>query len=215
MAAASKSVLMILLLISELSALVLMASTQPDLLSPLLSPIIGNICKRVGCGRGNCKMSENSVFEYKCECDPGWKQSLFDNSTHLNFLPCVIPNCTLNYSCAATPTTQQTPSNTSTNDPCRWANCGGGLCNKTSELTYQCHCKEGYNNLFNNTAFPCLNECSIGGDCPNLGLSVANRSTSAPPSLPERGSNQANSQKHGVLSYGMIAFAVSIVALVV
>ncbi|XP_057538861.1 uncharacterized protein LOC130816874 isoform X2 [Amaranthus tricolor] len=116
MAAASKSVLMILLLISELSALVLMASTQPDLLSPLLSPIIGNICKRVGCGRGNCKMSENSVFEYKCECDPGWKQSLFDNSTHLNFLPCVIPNCTLNYSCAATPTTQQTPSNTSTND---------------------------------------------------------------------------------------------------
>ncbi|KMS98658.1 hypothetical protein BVRB_3g070130 [Beta vulgaris subsp. vulgaris] len=196
-----------------------LATTEPDFLSPLLAPVIGNFCHRVGCGKGKCKMSEDNDFQYECECDPGWRQTLSSNSSDFKFLPCVIPNCTLNSSCsedAPSPQSPETmPSNTSIFEPCRWANCGGGLCNKTTEFTYKCQCKDGYNNLFNNTDFPCFKECSIGGDCPNLGLSVANRSTTPTPSVADsRGNNQACSHKHDFLSHGLMLLAVSVAALV-
>lgn len=42
---------------------------------------------------------------------------------------------------------------------CYWSHCGGGKCNKTSNLTYNCLCQEGYDNLLNNTAFPCFKDC--------------------------------------------------------
>ncbi|KNA16497.1 hypothetical protein SOVF_087990 [Spinacia oleracea] len=191
-------------------------NTEPD----FLAPIIGSLCNRVGCGKGKCKMSGNNDFEYECECEPGWRQTISTNSSSsdFKFLPCVIPNCTLKYSCSETapsPQSMETPSsNASTFEPCRMANCGGGVCKKASGLTYTCQCKEGYSNLFNNTGFPCLNECSIGGDCPNLGLAMSNRSTTTPPTVADsRGSNQACSQKHGVLSHPMILLAISIAAL--
>lgn len=192
-----------------------LATPEPDFLAPLLSPVIGNFCNRVGCGKGKCKMSND--FDYECECDPGWKQTTFTNSTDFKFLPCVIPNCTFNYSCseaAPSPQAPDTPLNASIFEPCRWANCGGGVCNKTSALTYTCQCKEGYSNLFNNTGFPCFNECSIGGDCPNLGLAMSNKSTTPAPSAADSSSsNQACSKKYEVLSHPMILLAISIFAL--
>lgn len=44
---------------------------------------------------------------------------------------------------------------------CSWVDCGGGLCNKTSPLTYKCNCLEGYYNLLNITAFPCYKDCKL------------------------------------------------------
>ncbi|XP_021732964.1 slit homolog 2 protein-like [Chenopodium quinoa] len=195
------------------------ADSEPDFLSPLLSPILGNICKTVGCGKGKCKTSGSNDLEYECECDPGWRQTLSSNSSsdfNFKFLPCVIPNCTLNYSCsevAPSPQSSETPSNASIFEPCRWANCGGGVCNKTTAFSYTCHCKEGYSNLLNNTGFPCFKECSIGGDCPNLGLGMLNKTITPPPSIADsRGSNQAWSQKH-ILSQPMILLLISVAVL--
>lgn len=42
---------------------------------------------------------------------------------------------------------------------CFWADCGGGSCNKTSQLTYSCTCAEGYSNLLNVSTFPCYKDC--------------------------------------------------------
>ncbi|KAJ8425808.1 hypothetical protein Cgig2_008857 [Carnegiea gigantea] len=118
---------------------------------------------------------------------------------------------TLDFACSeAAPPAQskETTANASISEPCHWANCGGGICNKTSGLAYTCECKEGYYNLFNNTAFPCFKECetskrSIGGDCSNLGITMTNKSTAPLPNLPDKSGNQACSLQHEVL-YVMI-----------
>ncbi|KAF8037943.1 hypothetical protein BT93_B0708 [Corymbia citriodora subsp. variegata] len=142
-----------------------------DVLSPLLSPIADDVCKEVKCGRGTCKPSGNSTFLYgngtflyECECEPGWKQTLSNTDQHLRFLPCVIPNCTLNYSCMKSPASAEEKArqaNESIFNPCHWVDCGGGSCNKTSIVSYSCLCDEGYYNLFNLTAFPCYQQCSL------------------------------------------------------
>ncbi|KAK9288422.1 hypothetical protein L1049_016878 [Liquidambar formosana] len=169
-----------------------------DMLSPLLSPIFDEVCKGVECGKGTCKPSRNSTFFFVCECDPGWKQSRSDDDDHLMFLPCVIPNCTLDYSCsAAAPSPVQvkgSQNNESVFDPCFWTYCGGGSCNKTSKFTHKCECQEGYDNLLNMTAFPCFRECAIGLDCTNLGIGAANKSASSTPNFSGTGgNNQASS----------------------
>ncbi|KAH9615022.1 hypothetical protein KSS87_020621 [Heliosperma pusillum] len=71
-----------------------------DFLAPFAAPVLGELCKGVGCGKGKCKMSEKNGLTYECECDPGWMQTIFPNISTPKFLPCVIPNCTLNHSCA-------------------------------------------------------------------------------------------------------------------
>ncbi|KAK3440618.1 hypothetical protein EUGRSUZ_B00935 [Eucalyptus grandis] len=48
-------------------------------------------------------------------------------------------------------------------NPCHWADCGGGSCNRTSIVSYSCLCDEGYYNLFNLTAFPCYKQCNWFG----------------------------------------------------
>uniref|UniRef100_A0A9I9D8B9 Uncharacterized protein n=1 Tax=Cucumis melo TaxID=3656 RepID=A0A9I9D8B9_CUCME len=77
-----------------------------DLLSPLLSPIFENVCKEVNCGKGTCKTSGNGSFSFECDCESGWKQTLFDDDdddrNHFKFLPCIIPKS------------------------CSWVDCGGG-----------------------------------------------------------------------------------------
>lgn len=151
-----------------------------------LSPIFDEVCKEIACGKGKCVSSQNSTFSYECECDPGWKQYRADNDDYLKFLPCVIPNCTVNRECAAAapaPVQEKASktNNTSIFDPCHWIDCGGGSCNKTSAFTYSCICAQGFNNLLNATAFPCYKECSIGMDCSTLGISMSNTSTSSPP----------------------------------
>ncbi|KAL9319439.1 hypothetical protein ACSQ67_015956 [Phaseolus vulgaris] len=147
--------------------------------SNFLSPIF------VECGKGTCKASENTTFLFECECQPGWKQTLSnDEDSDFKFLPCIVPNCTLDYSCSKAPAPVQekaTKSNESIFDACNWVDCGGGSCNKTSMFSYNCECDAGYYNLLNVTSFPCLRECSLGMGCSELGISVTNSSTSAPP----------------------------------
>ncbi|XP_021899550.1 neurogenic locus notch homolog protein 2 [Carica papaya] len=165
-----------------------------DFLTPLLSPLFDDVCKEVECGRGSCKSSPNSTFFFECHCDLGWKQTRSDQDHLFNFLPCIVPNCTLNSACleAAPSVQQKSPrANESIFDPCRWADCGGGSCKKLSEFTYACECEKGYNNILNVSAFPCYRECAFGMDCANLGIALSNRSSSGTHALPDSGKNQA------------------------
>lgn len=147
-------------------------------------PFFGDeACKTNVCGKGSCVASSNNTFGFECECEKGWKQARSDNDQFFNFLPCVIPNCTLNFNCARAPAPAPNPngSNFSVFDPCHWTDCGGGSCNTTSAFTHSCVCEEGYYNLFNSTSFPCYKECAIEGDCANLGISMMNSSNPSPP----------------------------------
>ncbi|KAF9677630.1 hypothetical protein SADUNF_Sadunf08G0127600 [Salix dunnii] len=184
--------------------------SRSDLLSPLLSSIFDDVCEKVECGKGTCKPSDNSTWFYECECDPGWMKTRFDQDDHLQFLPCVVPNCefsvssfshalnfgTVNFSCTAAPSPVQekaSKDNQSIFDPCFWADCGGGSCNKTSQFTYGCACAEGYNNLLNVSTFPCYKDCAIGMDCSNLGIMVSNKPAAPTPVMAGNGVNQASS----------------------
>ncbi|KAK7393718.1 hypothetical protein VNO78_22282 [Psophocarpus tetragonolobus] len=166
-------------------------SATSDLLSPLLSPIFDEVCKGVECGKGTCKPSKNSTFFFECECHPGWKQALSNDKMGFKFLPCIVPNCTLDYSCSKAPAPVQEKNrklNGSNFDVCNWVDCGGGSCNKTSNFSYNCECDAGYDNLLNVTAFPCFRECSLGMGCSEVGISVKNSSTAAPPALNDNSS---------------------------
>ncbi|XVF38279.1 hypothetical protein REPUB_Repub20aG0086900 [Reevesia pubescens] len=166
-----------------------------------LSPIFDDACKEAKCGKGKCKPSLNGTLPYYvCECDLGWKQTRSDNDDHLKFLPCIVPNCTLNTACSAAPSPVQekeAKANQSIFDICHWTNCGGGSCNKTSPFAYDCKCSEGYFNLLNVSTFPCYRECAIGLDCADLGISLSNKSTSTTPPLSQNDVNQAGSRLLG------------------
>uniref|UniRef100_A0A2N9F5C1 EGF-like domain-containing protein n=1 Tax=Fagus sylvatica TaxID=28930 RepID=A0A2N9F5C1_FAGSY len=169
-----------------------------DFLAPLLSPVI-DVCKEVECGQGTCKPSSNSTFLFECECHPGWTQTRLSHDDHLQFLPCVVPNCTVNYSCNKAPSPVQekgSRANVSIFDPCHWTECGGGSCNRTSGFTYNCECAEGYYNILNVTAFACVQDCAIGMDCTNLGISSSHKSTSTAPTS-EDSKNQASAILQG------------------
>lgn len=177
-------------------------STKSDFLSPLLSPIFEDVCKEVECGKGTCKPSKNSTFPFECECDHGWKKALDSiDDEGLKFLPCIIPNCTLDYSCSKAPAPapeKAKKSNESIFDACHWVDCGGGSCKKTSTFNYSCECDTSYYNLLNITTFPCFRECSIGMGCSDLGISMSNSSSSAPPPvLNENSKNEAISILQG------------------
>ncbi|XP_061376202.1 uncharacterized protein LOC133318226 [Gastrolobium bilobum] len=184
MASASVTAFLAFLFLHTLSA-------TSDFLSPMLSPIYENVCKEVECGKGICNPSKNSTFFFECDCNPGWKQPLSAHDEGLKFLPCIIPNCTLNSSCsqAHAPVQQKTrKANESVFDACHWVDCGGGSCNMTSLFSYSCKCDAGYYNLLNATALPCFRECALGLDCSNLGISMTNSSTAAPPTSDENAS---------------------------
>ncbi|POO02102.1 neurogenic locus notch-like protein [Trema orientale] len=175
-------------------------SSVGELLSPLLSPVFDDVCKEVECGKGTCKPSSDSALFFECECQPGWKQTASGQADNLKFLPCVIPNCTLNYTCSKAPAPVQdkaTKLNESMFDPCHWSQCGGGSCNTTSKFTYTCECPAGYYNLLNVSSFPCFQSCEIGMDCTNLGISPSNQSSLSTPSAAEKGNNHASSITQG------------------
>ncbi|KAL5712439.1 hypothetical protein ACHQM5_014612 [Ranunculus cassubicifolius] len=189
--------------------LLLHPTTSSDFLAPLLSPFIDELCKDILCGKGKCKSSFNHTIGYKCECDPGWKQSLSnDGGDHLGFLPCVIPNCTVDYSCmkAETPAPQMKdpPKNNSLFDPCNWAYCGEGSCTKSNKSSHICDCKQGSSNLFNQTSFPCFTDCSLGADCVNLGLTLPNRASPPAPVLSDKNDNHASSVLPGRIVWMVI-----------
>ncbi|KAK6929915.1 hypothetical protein RJ641_004009 [Dillenia turbinata] len=158
------------------------------LLFVLLLWVSDDVCKEIKCGKGNCKAESNATFFFVCECDAGWKQTLeSDLNSKFRFLPCVIPNCTFDYTCQNTNSSypaqmKEKPTDTSVFDPCNWTYCGAGTCNRTSSLTHKCECSEGYANLLNVSSFPCFRDCSLGMDCKSLGLSVSNKSIYPTPS---------------------------------
>lgn len=188
-----------------------------DFLSPLVSPIFGSICKEANiCGKGTCKISENSNFSYECECDDGWKQARPQDNDALKYLPCIIPNCSINQSCARTPSSVEQKAkqaNASIFDPCHWIDCGGGSCSKTSAFSYSCLCGAGYYNLLNISSFACYSDCSIGMDCSDLGITVTNQSaTSAPPAVGESDQSEGISIVHG-RSLWLVLSIVSLISL--
>ncbi|KAL1548630.1 hypothetical protein AAHA92_16838 [Salvia divinorum] len=147
-------------------------------------PFLGhNVCKvNVFCGKGKCVASNSSSFGFACECEKGWTQSRPHDSTSFKFLPCVVPQFTVNFSSGDNyKAPAPAPSiNKSSFDPCSWTNCGGGTCKKTSMLTHSCECKDGYYNLFNSSSFPCYKQRAIGGESPDPGNTMTNSSTPSP-----------------------------------
>ncbi|CAL4929183.1 unnamed protein product [Urochloa decumbens] len=188
-------------------------------LAPIFAPVINSICSTVACGKGNCTVAPGTLG-YRCECDPGWTQlHVGDN---LRFLPCVIPNCSIDSSCsnsssAPAPTPLPPPKNFSL-DPCELAYCGtGGTCRNGSGLSYHCECKEGYSNLLNMTNMPCFHNCSIGADCSRIGIlpfSNSSNNSPAPPSS-ESISNNGNAATHGSISQRMLLPLLLVVSLAV
>ncbi|CAI9102615.1 OLC1v1000912C1 [Oldenlandia corymbosa var. corymbosa] len=145
-----------------------------------LSPLVDNICNEVECGKGTCQPAVGSPFNFKCICEPNWKRTRLDNEDDLQFLPCVIPNCSLDYSCMpAPPPVPPFPNNFSVFDPCYWMYCGEGTCVKNSTYGHTCQCNNGRSNLLDISVFPCYSECALGSDCSRLGIKVSN-SVSSP-----------------------------------
>lgn len=135
------------------------------------------------CGKGKCEAAATHSFGFVCNCNPGWTRFLIGD--HFRFLPCIIPNCTINYSCSKNLSMPPSPpmappTNLSLFDPCMWAYCGGGKCITTGTYEHKCICNKDFSNLFNASSFPCYRDCSLGADCENLGISILN-STASPP----------------------------------
>ncbi|KAM7462840.1 hypothetical protein LguiA_030961 [Lonicera macranthoides] len=191
-------------------------SATCNFLTPILPPIFDDVCKEVECGKGSCKPALNSTFFFVCECEPGWKQARPDDDDYFKFLPCLIPDCNLNYACTKVPSPLQEKeehANESFFDPCHWTECGGGTCKKISPLTHKCECKEGYNNLLNITAFPCFKECALGPDCSRLGISER---TFSPPNSSLRTdnvSNQVTTVNSSYLKEGINWWIITIISL--
>ncbi|KAL8171142.1 hypothetical protein V2J09_022946 [Rumex salicifolius] len=179
-------------------------TVSSDFLSPFLSPIFENVCKEVPCGKGSCKPTQNSMIPFECVCEPGWKQPL--SADGFAFLPCVIPNCTINMGCSptASPAPAPAPQNATKSsifDVCSWDFCGSGTCNRSSNSSYSCSCSEGYDNLMNSTSLPCFRQCELGGDCKKLGLTLFNNTAHAPTANASNDStNKAAPQQYDRLS---------------
>ncbi|XVF06292.1 hypothetical protein REPUB_Repub06bG0034700 [Reevesia pubescens] len=162
-----------------------------DDLSPALAPSYEMLCDEVECGRGTCRANISYPLNYICECESGWKRTIDDDNDDddFMFLPCVIPNCTLDYSCQPAPppvSEREVPRNLSFFDPCYWIYCGEGTCNKTDTYKHICECRPGYSNLLNITYFPCYSQCTLRFDCYRLGITVSNQETT-PSSSPDGG----------------------------
>ncbi|KAL6585139.1 hypothetical protein OROMI_004428 [Orobanche minor] len=81
---------------------------------PSLAPFFDDLCKEVECGRGSCERAIGSPFNFKCKCNNGWKRTRIDDEQDLEFLPCIIPDCEVDYSCMpAAPPLPSTPHNIS------------------------------------------------------------------------------------------------------
>ncbi|KAK4424736.1 hypothetical protein Salat_1667200 [Sesamum alatum] len=178
-----------LVLILVVLAAIIAAAKANDV-PPSLSPFFESLCDEVECGKGRCEAAPGYPFNFRCVCEAGWKRTRLDDEQDLEFLPCIIPNCSLDYSCMpAAPPAPPVPYNLSFFDPCYWIYCGEGTCNKNSTRTHTCKCNAGYSNLLNISSFPCYSDCAIGSEsCERLGIRVS-KSTSG--SSPADNSNQA------------------------
>ncbi|KAH9314435.1 hypothetical protein KI387_023062, partial [Taxus chinensis] len=140
-------------------------------------------CKSVNCGNGTCVTTKEAPF-VKCDCKEGWKQP--DLYVDLPFQPCVVPNCTIDYTCtgssrlspAAAPSSALPKLNNPLN-PCSYNVCGAGICTLKSNSTieYQCECFSGYGNIMNLTWGFCSRECELQKDCSRIGVSISGNVT--------------------------------------
>ncbi|KAF8016740.1 hypothetical protein BT93_H2076 [Corymbia citriodora subsp. variegata] len=186
---------------------VLVTPTTSDLLSPLtpfLPPLQDDRCREVACGRGKCKplLNNSAIFLYECECDPGWSKSPLRGTDPVDFLPCTLPNCTIDSSCQRPSSPSQAKASGDKGkhpsilpNPCVWVDCGGGSCNQTSPYSYACVCEEGYSNLLKLSSLPCYKECSFGMDCLSLGIPFPN--ASSPPAWEDIDVSKAHSLLRG------------------
>ncbi|XP_038985603.1 slit homolog 2 protein-like [Phoenix dactylifera] len=151
------------------SILLLLVALQAITLSLPKRATADDVCNGKDCGQGTCKPSD-SMFGYVCECKPNW--SHFHIGNHLRFLPCIIPECSINYSCSneSSAPAPSPPPNFPIFDPCHWSYCGGGTCVKTSTFHHRCECNDGYFNLLNVSSLPCIKNCSLGIDCAEKGI---------------------------------------------
>ncbi|KAL5566252.1 hypothetical protein UlMin_029416 [Ulmus minor] len=161
--------------------------------------IAEELCKEVECGRGKCNPDASFPLGFTCQCDNGWKRTRDEvDDDDLKFLPCVIPDCTLNYgTCQPAPPPvpeKEVPRNISAFDPCYWAYCGEGTCTKNKTYTHQCQCNSGFTNLLNITAFPCYSDCTLGSDCSRLGIKVADSTSGNGTSSGNQDGSQDGSQ---------------------
>ncbi|KAK6915430.1 hypothetical protein RJ641_020547 [Dillenia turbinata] len=142
------------------------------------TPFLDSLCNDVNCGKGTCQVDVGQPFGYTCQCQTGWKRTRLDSDDGLLFLPCVIPNCTMDYSCMpAPPPMPPFPYNYSAFDPCYWIYCGEGTCTKIGPYAHSCQCDSGYYNLLNISIYPCYSNCAIGSDCSKLGIKVESSSS--------------------------------------
>ncbi|KAI3726548.1 hypothetical protein L1987_66346 [Smallanthus sonchifolius] len=197
---------------TNLLVLVFLSSTAKSNIDipPTIPPFFDNLCDEVICGRGNCSVDVDQPFNFVCKCDPGWRRTpVSDYEDDLQFLPCIIPNCSLDYSCmpAAPPPSPPIPDNISMIfDPCYWTYCGEGTCNKNhTTYTHTCDCDPGYTNLFNISHFPCFSSCAIGTDCRRLGV----RSSDAT-SLPDKSSQGIRFLSRGFHCIAVIMMSVAL-----
>ncbi|ESW16816.1 hypothetical protein PHAVU_007G186900 [Phaseolus vulgaris] len=135
------------------------------------------VCEEVECGKGRCVVNTSYPLNFICECESGWKRTQDEDDEYAtSFLPCVIPQCSLNYGCQPAPPPvpeKSFPHNLSAFNPCYWAYCGEGKCTQNRTHTHACECSPNYYNLLNISVFPCYSECTLGSDCSKLGIKVA------------------------------------------
>ncbi|KAE9619017.1 hypothetical protein Lalb_Chr02g0148751 [Lupinus albus] len=177
-----------------LMAMILMVLLPLTTKGDLVDDIFGKVCDEIECGKGSCVVNTSYPLNFMCECESGWKRTRNeDNDTYAtSFLPCVIPDCSLDYGCQPAPPPvpeKDVPHNLSAFDPCYWAYCGVGECTKNKTYTYCCKCNPSYYNLLNISVFPCYSECTLGSDCSRLGIKVEKSTTSTGGD----GTNQASS----------------------
>ncbi|XP_004986621.1 fibropellin-3-like [Setaria italica] len=119
-----------------------------------------SICDTAICGRGNCTELPELVPGipiYECHCDPGWSQAW----KAVRFSPCIVPNCSFDGTCL---NLSLTPPTGIPKDVCAVVSCGAGGACKTGGaalFSYTCECQPGYANLLNQTALPCVKNCSV------------------------------------------------------
>eukprot|EP00250_Pteridium_aquilinum_P015306 c22511_g1_i2 orf=320-1045(-) len=168
---------------------------EPSLLN------IGNgfSCEFAKCLRGQC-VNDSSFPFYKCECNAGWKPPF-----GVAWLPCILPNCSIDLTCAnsssAVPAPSPTlPSFNGSPNICSLPVCGNGVCSSAgnSSNDYECKCDTGYANLRNKSDGYCIRSCSIGADCTNVNLPIGGtRHAPPPPSLPSPVSSSSPNSSQG------------------